>query len=206
MSSLPQQYGDIPSHFTNFKPLIPLHDASKYNPSTAILPSLQDTASESGNLRYWVITNESMWAQQHPVLDETAELLWSLFYWLNRDWGTTRIRTDDPNCKWHLARSFRRRIVLPEAPDHSTATMKSGLPSLRETLLFKPWAFASPIIPDRHFTGQEDGPGHHELFRDEWVRYPFPDDLFWHASDEGSWDEEGVPPWTDPSAGSMAVD
>ncbi len=51
LSTLPQQYGDLPSHFTNFKPLIPVHDGSKYDPSTAILPSLQDTASESGNLR-----------------------------------------------------------------------------------------------------------------------------------------------------------
>ena len=203
LSTLPQQYGDIPSHFTDFKPLIPVHDPSKYDPSTAILPSLQDTVSESGNLRYWVITNESMWAQQHRILDETAELMWSLFHWLNQvgeDVTTRRIRTDHPTCKWHLARSFRRRIVLPEVPDHSAAAvaMKSGLPSLRETLLFRPWVFSSPITPDRTFNANEVGG--HELFDDSCVLYPFPDDLFWHASDEGTWDEGGVPSWTDPLA------
>lgn len=83
--------------------------------------------------------------------------------------------------------------------------MKSGLPSLRETLLFRPWAFASPIMPDRTFA-DEDGEGFHDLFKDERVLYPFPDDLFWHASDEGTWDEEAIPSWTDPSAGLMAVD
>ncbi|CAF9940224.1 MAG: hypothetical protein ALECFALPRED_008485 [Alectoria fallacina] len=211
LSTLPQQYEDIPSHFTDFKPLIPIHDATKYDPSTAILLSLQDTASESGNFRYWVITNESMWAQQHRVLDEIAELMWSLFHWFNQVSGTdgvmgaTRMRTDNSACRWHLARSFRRRIVLPEVSDHSSVTMKSGLPSLRETLLFRPWAFASPIMPDRTFA-DEDGEGFHDLFKDERVLYPFPDDLFWHASDEGTWDEEAIPSWTDPSAGLMAVD
>lgn len=212
LSTLPQQYGDLPSHYTDFKPLIPIHDASKYDPSTAVLPSLQDTASENGNLRYWVITNKSMWAQQHRVIDETAELMWSLFHWFNQAMATdgamgdTRVRTDKSACRWHLARSFRRRIVLPEVSDHFSITMKSGLPSLRETLLFRPWAFASPITPDRTFSGQEDGDGGHGLFDDRFVLYPFPDELFWHASDEGTWDEEGIPSWTDPSAASMVVD
>lgn len=203
LTTLPQQYGDIPSHSTNFKALIPIHDATKYDPSTAILPSLQDsTVSESGNLRYWVITKESMWAQQHRVLDETAELIWSLFHWFNQVsstddvLGDTRIRTDSQACKWHLARSFRRRIVLPEVSDKSALTMKSGLPSLRETLLFRPWAFASPITTDGSFTGQEGLNRSHDLFIDGCVLYPFPDDLFWHASDEGTWDEGGVPSWT----------
>lgn len=84
--------------------------------------------------------------------------------------------------------------------------MKSGLPSLLETLLFRPWAFASPFTPYRHLNSQENGDGGHELFQDECVLYPFPDDLFWHASDEGTWDEEGVPSWTDPSAENMAMD
>ena len=211
VSTLPQQYGNLPSHYTEFKPLIPLHDASKYDPSTAILPPLLDTATENGNLRYWVITNKSMWAQQHRVIDETAELMWSLLHWENGVAGTddgvmgaTRVRTDESAWKWHLARSFRRRIVLPEVSDHVSVTMKSGLPSLRETLLFRPWAFSSPITPDRTFNLIEARRGH-ELFDDRWVLYPFPDSLFWHASDEGTWDEGGVPPWIDPVAGNIAV-
>lgn len=206
LSTLPQQYGDVPSHFTDFKPLIPVHDASKYDPATAILPSMRDTASESGNLRYWVITNESMWAQQHRVLDETAELMWSLFQWFHHVSGSTWVGTDKPACKWHLARSFRRRIVLPEVSDHSSITMKSGLPSLRETLLFRPWAFSSPITVDRRAPSPGQKSRCHELFNDAWVLYPFPDDLFWHSSDEGAWDEEGVPSWTDPLTDTMGVD
>lgn len=84
--------------------------------------------------------------------------------------------------------------------------MKSGLPSLRETLLFRPWAFASPVVPCRHpiVQGDDEAMGH-VLFHDEHVLYPFPDDLFWHASDEGTWDEGGIPSWTNPSVGNMAV-
>ena len=199
LSTLPQQYGDIPSA------LIPVHDAAKHDPYTAILPSLRDTASESGNLRYWVVTNESMWAQQHRVLDETAELIWSLFYWFSSQASDSmRIETDKSTCKWYLARSFRRRIVLPEVSAHSSVNMKAGLPSLRDTLLFRPWAFASPHLVDRQLRREEYEC--HELFNDAWVLYPFPDDLFWHASDEGTWDEEGIPSWTDPLAESMDVD
>lgn len=182
--------------------------------TTHLLPSfhLCKTSLRGGNLRYWVITNETMWAQQHRVLDEIAELLWSLFHWFNQasgidgGTGTTRTRTDRSACKWHLARSFRRRIVLPEVSDQSAVTMKSGLPSLRETLLFRPWAFASPITTDRSFTGQEGGNGGHDLFIDGCARYPFPDDLFWHESDQGDWDEGGAPSWTEPPAGNIAVD
>ena len=204
LTTLPQQYGDIPLHFTGFRPLIPVHDASRYDASTSVIPSLQDTASESGNLRYWVITNESMWAQQHRVIDEMAELMWSLFHWFNQISGATRFGTDNSECKWYLARSYRRRIVLPDVSARSSFTMKTGLPSLRETLLFRPWAFASPVTLDRYSPGTDYDC--HELFNDAWVLYPFPDDLFWQASDEGSWDEEGVPPWTDPWEENMEVD
>ena len=204
LSKLPQQYGDVPSHFINFKPLIPVHDASTYKPRPPIFPSLQDTASESGNLRYWVITNESMWGQQHRVLDETAELMWSLFHWVNYNSDTMEIETDRPGCKWHLARSIRSRAVLHEVSDHSTFCMKPGLPSLRETLLFRQWALSNPMMLNRQ--PRDDDSLCHESFNDAWALYPFPDELFWHASDEGTWGEDGVPCWTDPKAGSMEMD
>lgn len=205
LSTLPEQYGDIPLHFTSFRPLIPVHDASRYDPSTATLPSLQDTATESGNLRYWVITNESMWAQQHRVLDEVDELMWSLFHWFVQSEALATIGAVESERKWYLlARSSRWRIVFPEGSDPSSVAMKAGLPTLRETLLFRSWASASPFPLDRQAFGLTYNS--HELFNDPWVLYPFPDDLFWHASDEGNWDEEGVPSWTDPPAGDMEVD
>lgn len=205
LSTLPEQYGDIPPHFTSFRPLIPVHDASRYDPSTAILPSLQDTATESGNLRYWVITNESMWGEQHRVLDEVAELMWSLFHCFVQSGQLASTGVVESERKWYLALSSRRRIVLPEVSDQSFVAMKAGLPTLRETLLFRSWASASPITleQDRRALGLTYNS--HELFNDPWVLYPFPDDLFWHASDEGNWDEEGVPSWTDPPAGNMEV-
>ena len=204
LSTVPEQYGDIPRHFIDFRPLIPLHDASKYDPSTGILPPLQETTHESGNLRYWVITNESMWAQQHRVMDEMAEQMWSLFHWFNAAFDTSTVGINESDCKWYLARSFRRRVVLPEVSAISSPTMKAGLPSLREALLFKPWAFATPISPYR---GHEYQTGTvHKLFNDAWVRYPFDDSLFWQTSDEGIWDEEGVPSWTDPLAANVEAD
>ena len=82
--------------------------------------------------------------------------------------------------------------------------MKAGLPSLRESLLFRSWALTTPIAPYRGHPHQQGVP--HELFNDAWVRYPFSDDYFWRASDEGIWDEEGVPCWTDPSVEDVEVD
>lgn len=202
LNLLPQEYDDLPSHSTDFKPLIPVHDSSKYDPSTASLPSLRETASENGNLRHWVITNESMWASQHRVLDEFAELMWSLFYWFIQairsrpGAGVSKLHDEFLSC-WRLARSFRRRIVLPEFPfsGPQPVRMKSDLPSLREALLFRPWAFISPAKPYRDFTSEDDNK--HELFDEEGALYPFPDKLFWDPSDEGTWGEEGVPEWVE---------
>lgn len=202
MTTLPQEYDDLPSLFMDFKPLVPVHDSSKYNPSTASIPSLRDTTAESGNLRYWVITNESMWASQHRVLDEFTELMWALAHWFNRalspatNTGVYTLEDNSLAC-WQLARSFRRRIVLPEVPSDRAppVAMKSGLPSLRETLLFRPWALISPAKPDREYT--ESSEAAHELFDEDAVLYPFPDSLFWESGDEGSWDEEGFPEWTE---------
>ena len=204
LTSLPQEYEDIPSHFTDFKPLIPVHDPSKYDRSSATLPSLRDTVSENGNLRYWVITNETMWASQHRVMDEFAELMWSQFHWFVQaitsgpDVGVNTLEDTSLSC-WRLARSFRRRIVLPEVPSNQAAPamMRRDLPSLREALLFRPWVFISPAKPDRQFQYTNRGDPWHEMFDEEGVRYPFDDSLFWDPSDEGTWDEEGAPEWVE---------
>ena len=202
LTQLPQEYDDLPSHFTDHKPLIPVHDPNRYGSNHGNLPSLRDSASEAGNLRYWVITNESMWASQHRVLDEFAELLWPLFHWFNQAFlsrpnaGVSVLEDNSVSC-WRLARSFRRRIVLPEVSSNQAppASMNSGLPSLRETLLFRPWALISPRKPDREYTSTQDG--RHNLFDEEAVLYPFPDKLFWKPSDEGTWGDEGAPEWVE---------
>jgi len=211
LSTIPLGYDDLPSHFTGFKPLITVHDPARYDPFTATLPSLRDTASETGNLRYWVITNESMWACQHRVLDEFAELMWTMFHSFSQAMSVSSITgagtlSDTSTCCWRLARSFRRRVVLPEVPDNgassvNSVTMKPGLPSLRETLLFRPWAFNSPAKPDRQYIVAD---AHHKLFNEEAVLYPFPDHLFWDPSDVGTWDDgEGPREWTVPVGSSV---
>ena len=197
LAGLPQDFDDLPSMFTDFPPLIPIHDPSKYDPNTASLPSLRDAAAETGNLRYWVITNETMWASQHRALDEFAELMWALFHSFAHAMSAASqtplsILHDNSAACWHLARSFRRRIVLPELPCFHVEShaLRPGQASLREALLFKSWAFLSPAKPDRDNITDDST----DNFQEE-ILYPFPDDLFWHFSDEGTWDEEGVPEW-----------
>lgn len=232
-TQLPQDFPELVPYMAEDQLLIPVHDPSKYNPATAILPSLQDIASEKGNVRYWVINNTNMWAGQHRALDEIAEVFWSLFHWFNRavsmfghqittstrPWRTFAGRRDLNNlgtgikeCLWHIARYYRRRIILPQIPsddsnsdghgyDHRTSSspahsIKTAVPTLRESLLFRPWVFHTPKRPEWH-------PTHpfpyrhatHPLFDDDTILYPFPDELFWKEGDEGEWDEDGAPAW-----------
>ncbi len=203
-SELPNQYSDLPKHFTAFKSLIPVHDAAAHDPATATLPSLRDTVAESGNLRYWVITNESMWAGQHRALDEISEVIWSFFHWFSEnaliDIATGNGTITHSFC-WELARSFRRRIVLPEVPVDDvhpahTPSRRVGLPTLRESLLFRPWVYYTPKRPDREYIEINANENRaHLLFDEDRARYPFPDHLFWKVGDEGEWDGEGVPIW-----------
>lgn len=200
LSMLPGDYNDLPSHFLGFKPLIPVHNPCRYDLTTATLPSLQDTLAETGNPRYWVITNESMWACQHRVLDEFAELMWALFHWFNItmsfDLPTRFPDLDDVTMGgWRLARSFKCRVILPNlAEDKAADRTRIGLPSLRETLLFKSWALHTPAKADDAMFRNY---GAHALFDDHAVLYPFPDELFWDPKDADEWEEgEGAPEWT----------
>ena len=207
LSDIPNQHADLPQHFLVSKPLIPIHDPTIHDPTRSTLPPLHDTVNESGNLRYWVITNDSMWAGQHRAMDEAAEVLWSLFHWLNQETHkemhafTNGPGTDTEQCVWYLARFFRRRIVLPELPSDTvsqanTLNRRGDLPTLREALLFRRWIFYTPRIPERDFIDPEDHVSRpHGLFDAKRVLYPFPDALFWQEGDEGKWNGEGVPVW-----------
>lgn len=225
LTQLPQDYPDLPTYVAERKLLIPVHDPSKYDQTTTILPSLQDVASEKGNLRYWVIDNTSMWAGQHHVLDEIAEILYSMFHWFNQAaWisnsrgprlllGTPQrprdpwpLGTDTKECIWQTARLCRRRLTLPNIPcddghDHRISSspgtsIKAPMPTLRESLLFRPWVFHTPKRQrwDYSLTIRDLQVAHH-LFNENGVLYPFPDELFWKEGDEGEWDEDGAPSW-----------
>ena len=198
LNELPRLCPDLPSHYLSKAFLIPVHDATTYQPLTArnqSLLNLVDEATERGNLRYWVITNESMWTRQHPVMDEVFAILWSLFRWFQH--GDTPNTCNVPEASWHLARSLRRRALLPRVaaalipkhPDHQRFlsrktrynTKRIGGVDLgaRESLLFREWVLTIP-----HTTGRmaEDP----EEFEEDGYMYPIPDELFWNEGDEGS--------------------
>ncbi|MCJ1250304.1 hypothetical protein MMC30_007530 [Trapelia coarctata] len=202
-NELPRLCPDLPSHYLSKAFLIPVHDTAKYDPAAArnpLLKVLPDEASEQGNLRYWVITNESMWTRQHRAMDEVFTVLWSLFRWFQHE--DTPNTCNVPEATWHLARSLRRRALHPKVaaflgPKHSdherslTCNTKrkfdTGLDA-RETLLFREWVLTIP-----HTTGRmdEDPPE----FEEDGYLYPVPEELFWKEGDEGKWDGGEVPEW-----------
>lgn len=202
-TELQSRYDNIPADaLSNL--LIPVHDPSTHDPRTATLPPLFDTVTENGNLRYWLITNESMWAGPHRALDEVAEILNSLFSWFlqhenKSDPSTMQYNpgTDNPQCIWHLAESFRRRLVLPNA---SEKIERGQILPDRETLLFRAWALTPLPRVERSY--DEDNlymiRFQRALDRELVKEGGIPDELFWNEGDEGAWgDEEGVPVWRD---------
>ena len=182
LHTLPSRYPSLPEHFTSHPCLIPLHDPNNTQ-YIGPIPSLADTGTEDGNLRFWVIDNNSMWASQHRVMDEIYELLWSLFYWLTQQSENSRgnfpVRTSSFECLAHMARSLRRRIVLPEVSDN--VELGPGFPGKREACLFRTWALDCPKEVDDTFL---EARGRHPLFQGNYVRYPFEDRLFWKGDKE----------------------
>ncbi|KAL8749277.1 MAG: hypothetical protein Q9199_007785 [Rusavskia elegans] len=176
--------------------LIQVHDPQKYDPRTATLPSLHDTVNDSGNLRYWLITNKNMWAHQSRVADEVSELLATLFDWFlhcGRQPGLepTKHGTDSEHCIWHLAKAFRQRLVLPEESDKRE---RGQTLSAREAQLFRPWALTRPARLKRHYDREEIDALEDALEKEGDI----PDSVFWNDGDEGTWGvEEGVPMWTE---------
>ncbi|KAL8706294.1 MAG: hypothetical protein Q9201_000670 [Fulgogasparrea decipioides] len=192
------RYEDLPENALS-KLLLPVHDPSKYDSITATVPSLHDTASEIGNLRYRLVTNQSMWAGQHRALDEVAELLNSLFSWFmhREDFSLPvtdghKFATDNDQCIWHLAASFRRRLILPKA---STKLERGQSLPAREARLFRAWALTPLPRVERPYEEENEKM---QEFQDEVARGgDIPDGLFWGEGNKGTWDEEGVPVWLD---------
>ena len=211
LNSLPQQYR-LPPHIMDpnaTKVLIPVHDPTKYNPSITSIPSLRDTEAEGGNLRYWVITNQSMWTNQHEVMDEFAELMWCIFKWftsacnLQRDMGivhASMLKFDESQSIWSLARYLRHRIILPEIPGDRMGLLKRGM-------LFKPWVLRCPeprsdTDASLEEAEQEDEAGVDERRQQAEVATaststPLPNEYGWNDGDEGEWIGHDVPAWTD---------
>jgi len=207
LTGLQQHYPDLPVSATQFPSLIPVHDPSTYNPSSTQIPSLLDTTGEKGNLRYWVITNESMWAGQHPALDAAWQVLEGLVSSFQCVFNTDMdgpVDTDSVLFWGHLARHLRTPYVLHEIVEHYNM-MENPASFWDEARLFQSWALDIPFektslelgfmtYPTKYRVGEV-----HDLFDAAEYLYPFPDELFWKDGDEGELEKEGIAQWKDPS-------
>lgn len=94
--------------------LIPVHDFENYDTTQPGLPSLTDTTTGYGNLRYWVITNAALWAGHDRVLDEVAETLRALhFLTTNASFNTDELSTAGPTelRRWYDFRQARNNAM-----------------------------------------------------------------------------------------------
>ena len=208
LNQLPQRYS-LPPHFVDpnaTKVLMPLHDPNQHDPLVTSIPSLRDTPDESGNLRYWVITNRSMWANQHELMDEFAELMWCIFKWFTSACNLARdlnfvhqelLKFDESQCIWTLARYLRQRIILPEIPGDHLCLRRQGV-------LFKPWVFKSPSPQSDTKASLEEAAPENEGRQQAEVatastttpEHPFPNEYDWNEGDEGEWIGDDVPAWS----------
>ena len=196
LAHLPAQY-NLPSHFVGrdaTKPLIPLHDPTQHVLGRiTTIPSLYDTGDEEGNLRYWVITNQSMWANQHEVMDEFAELMWCIFKWFTSacNINPPAVDFDQPECIWSLSRYLRQRIIMPEIPG-------DPMGSLRQGLLFKPWVLKRPKSrDDTAILDENRRQAEGAMASMSTPGFPLPNEYDWQEGDEGDWIGHDVPAWTD---------
>ena len=100
--------------------LIPLHDPSTLDPTTAVLPPMHDTKDERGNLRYWLVKPEHAFQGRCKIIDEIFTILRHLHeWWKGPEWVAEQLstdlmekiqyRTDVKECVYHLARRCVRR-------------------------------------------------------------------------------------------------
>ena len=96
--------------------LIPVHDPTKLDPTTAILPPMYDTKNERGNLRYLLLKEEFAFKRQHRVIDELYAVLGNLHkWWIASGWNGNeevrdfQYRTDVKECVYYLAERCIRR-------------------------------------------------------------------------------------------------
>ena len=134
--------------------LIPVHDPSKHDPQLACLPSLPDNFGERGNPRYWVLSNESMWAGQQFGFDQLSDILWALHEWFTFTGNSSRAGFADPHdmatpeCLFGIVQYLRRQIgphpYVSSADDD--IRRKQGLPLLKDALRFR-----ALLLPDSPF-------------------------------------------------------
>ena len=197
---------NLPPRYTHRPTVTIIHDVLLQNDS-AVLPSLHDTDAETGNLRYWVIDDNSIWAGQHPIVDELFALYKAIFRSQSaarhrvgpaKGFHSPPIKTEydasDPNFILILAHFLKDRIV---PPDRSFESYRSGsIIHPTEKLLFQAWILSDPGRcegPSLH--PSEDRARRREPFDQDDYPYPVPDSLFWTQGDEGQEPSDFVPEW-----------
>src|SRR6186713_2097544 len=126
MNNLLADLPHLPRHFTKKPMIVPLynasaHSASNTDPTTQpTLPPMLDNVTAEGNLRYWVLTNRSMWAGQHKMVDEMFDVYKAAFHFLRfvgQDIRTAQTFTqhhlDQDAASWYFGRVFRCRARPP---------------------------------------------------------------------------------------------
>lgn len=130
-------------------PFINVHDPTKHDHATAQLPSLIPTSNEQGNLKYWVLSNESMWTGQDKRQDAVSKILWCLVAWFVRvtDGGDVSYRTDSAECLvWTIDYLRKKMAVLPGIPLSTTMSGEDKAyhhwknQCASEPLLMNPWS------------------------------------------------------------------
>ena len=169
----------LPAHFLSSPMLIPLCDTSAHDPAAQNAPSippLRDTGSEEGNLRYFVITNKSMWSGQSVLTDGIFTVARVLFESLG--YGTGH----GMDCRQYemikrLANSLQGTLRPPSPCLRDTQLSNHGLDPA-EVASFRSWAF--------EWNGEELDDDYNDVC---------PDKEFWEDGDEGEWDGLNVPAW-----------
>ena len=197
---------NLPHHYDRNGVLIPIIDPL-VNQASAILPSLRDSRAEAGNLRYWMINKENMWAGQHPILDELSEVYKAIhcaqsfdhagmdpFYKreLKHNYDAT-----EPDSILSLAHVLRRRTLGPAClKGHSRPA--SGI-NQREKLLFHAWILSDPARCNEGYSTETDdyGKGRRDEFDQDDYIYPIPESLFWTDGEEEQYPADYVPDWTE---------
>ena len=200
-SNLPTDVGaSRSSSLPKNSPIINVHDPAKHDPITAQLPSLLPTENERGNLKYWVISNQSMWVGQDKKQDAVSEVLWCLVAWymhIDKYAEKPSLDTDSPACLlWTICYLRRKLGTLPGVSSaHDYDRRRQRLPTIKESLLFRTFV-AGTMIPNLQ---KPEKP----ISDDEWIEgdsgvyEPF-SRLGDHDFDSTL---DGFPDWTDSKVG-----
>ena len=174
--------GHLPAHFVETQMLIPLYNASAHDPVAQIAPSippLRDTGGEGGNLRYFIITKESMWSNQNPLVEGVFSVIWALFWFMIDATSHSSLPPLDftlttPRAVQHLARSLQGSLPMePTIRDNAQISKFEIDPEEAES--FRAWVF-------RKGRDDDDGDGDDDEDEDE--------DNSEDSSDEGSYSSE----------------